>query len=44
MGAAVDEGAPAADYGEVIERVSIANVTDEILDALGVTASSRSAT
>jgi glycosyltransferase involved in cell wall biosynthesis len=44
MRAAVDEGAPAADYGEVIRRVSIANVTDEILDALGVTASSRSAT
>jgi glycosyltransferase involved in cell wall biosynthesis len=44
MRAAVDEGAPAADYGEVIRRVSIANVTDEILDALGVRASSRSAT
>jgi glycosyltransferase involved in cell wall biosynthesis len=37
-------GAPSADYGEVIERVSIENVTDEILAQLGVSPSSRTAT
>jgi glycosyltransferase involved in cell wall biosynthesis len=36
MRAAAAETAPSADYGAVVERVSIENVTDEILDALGV--------
>src|SRR3954447_18055264 len=44
MRTAVVERAPSADYGPVIERVSIANVTDELLGALGVTSSSRTAT
>lgn len=44
MRAAVAGGAPAADYGAVIERVSIGRVTDEILGALGVPTSCRSAT
>src|SRR3954447_19724559 len=41
---AVAGGVPAADYADVIRRVSIANVTDELLGALGVTSSSRTAT
>jgi glycosyltransferase involved in cell wall biosynthesis len=42
MRAAGAEGPPSADYGAVIERVSIQRVTDEILAALGVSSSSRS--
>jgi glycosyltransferase involved in cell wall biosynthesis len=44
MRAAVDGGAPSTDYAEVIERVSIEAVTTEILEQLGVSPSSRSAT
>jgi glycosyltransferase involved in cell wall biosynthesis len=44
MRAARLDPAPSADYRAVIERVSIGHVTDEILDALGVTTSSRSET
>jgi glycosyltransferase involved in cell wall biosynthesis len=44
MRAAVAEGAPSADYARVIERVSIERVTTQILEALGITSSGRSAT
>jgi glycosyltransferase involved in cell wall biosynthesis len=44
MEAAVTDPSPSADYGEVIRRVSIASVAGEILDRLGVRASSRSGT
>ena len=38
MREAVDGGAPSAAYGEVVRRVSIATVTDSILESLGVSA------
>jgi glycosyltransferase involved in cell wall biosynthesis len=44
MEAAVTDPSPSADYDEVIRRVSIASVAGEILDRLGVRASSRSGT
>jgi glycosyltransferase involved in cell wall biosynthesis len=39
---AVADPSPQADYAEVIERISIESVTTEILEQLGITASSRS--
>jgi glycosyltransferase involved in cell wall biosynthesis len=44
MRAAVAGGPPSADYGAVVERLSIQNVTDQILSALGVSSSSRTGT
>jgi glycosyltransferase involved in cell wall biosynthesis len=44
MRAAVAGGPPSADYAQVIERVSIENVTTQILEALGVTSSGQIAT
>jgi glycosyltransferase involved in cell wall biosynthesis len=44
MKEAVEGGAPSAAYDEVIRKVSIASVTDQILDRLGIPANARGST